>query len=99
MPVSLQMETNHDGILKHPSVFKNPSKARDSQNAVYCGTSNAHKIAVLEEGMKYQQVSIPSEEEQFFEARKFQINGIARLYRILPHMVGNLKKSCLLNIE
>ena len=66
---------------------------------MYRGTSNAHKIAVLEKGMKYQQVGIPPEEAQFLETRKFQINEIARLYRIPPHMVGDLEKSSFLNIE
>lgn len=58
-----------------------------------------NKIAVLEEGMKYQQVGIPPEEAQFLETRKFQINEIARLYRIPPHMVGDLDKSSFSNIE
>lgn len=61
--------------------------------------SNAHKIAVLEEGMKYQQIGIPPEEAQFLETRKFQVNEIARLYRIPPHMVGDLDKSSFSNIE
>ena len=42
--------------------------------------------------MKYQQIGIPPEEAQFLETRKFQINEIARLYRIPPHMVGDLEK-------
>lgn len=90
---------NPSGVLEHPGVLKDPSKVRDSWNAVYRGTSNAHKIAVLEEGMKYQQVGIPPEEAQFLETRKFQINEIARLYRIPPHMVGDLEKSSFSNIE
>ena len=90
---------NPGGVLEHPGVLKDPSKVRDSWNAVYRGTSNAHKIAVLEEGMKYQQVGIPPEEAQFLETRKFQINEIARLYRIPPHMVGDLEKSSFSNIE
>jgi len=72
---------------------------RDSWNSIYQGTNNAHKVAVLEEGMKYQQIGIPPEEAQFLETRKFQINEIARLYRIPPHMVGDLEKSSFSNIE
>lgn len=56
-------------------------------------------MVVLEEGMKYQQIGIPPEEAQFLETRKFQINEIARLYRIPPHMVGDLDKSSFFNIE
>ena len=87
------------GVLEHPGVLKDPGKVRESWNAVYQGTNNAHKVAVLEEGMKYQQIGIPPEEAQFLETRKFQIDEIARLYRIPPHMVGDLEKSSFSNIE
>lgn len=90
---------NPGGVLEHPGILKDPSKVRESWNQVYRGTNNAHKIAVLEEGMKYQQIGIPPEEAQFLETRKFQINEIARLYRIPPHMVGDLEKSSFSNIE
>ena len=90
---------NPGGVLEHPGVLKDPAKVRESWNAVYRGTNNAHKIAVLEEGMKYQQIGIPPEEAQFLETRKFQINEIARLYRIPPHMIGDLEKSSFSNIE
>lgn len=87
------------GVLEHPGVLKDPTKVRDSWNAVYQGSANAHKVAVLEEGMKYQQIGIPPEEAQFLETRKFQLNEIARLYRIPPHMIGDLDKSSFNNIE
>ncbi|WP_353954304.1 phage portal protein [uncultured Megasphaera sp.] len=87
------------GVLEHPGVLKDPAKVRDSWNAVYRGSANAHKVAVLEEGMKYQQIGIPLEEAQFLETRKFQLDEIARLYRIPPHMIGDLEKSSFNNIE
>ncbi len=76
---------NPGGVLEHPGILKDPKRVRDSWNAVYNGATNAHKVAVLEEGMKYTQVGIPPEEAQFLQTRKFQINEIARLYRIPPH--------------
>lgn len=90
---------NPGGVLEHPGVLKDPSKVRESWNSVYKGVTNAHKVAVLEEGMKYHQIGIPPEEAQFLQTRKFQINEIARLYRIPPHMVGDLEKSSFSNIE
>lgn len=90
---------NPGGVLEHPGVLKDPTKVRESWNSIYQGSNNAHRIAVLEEGMKYQQIGIPPEEAQFLETRKFQINEIARLYRIPPHMVGDLEKSSFSNIE
>ncbi|NLK23280.1 MAG: phage portal protein [Clostridiales bacterium] len=90
---------NPGGVLEHPGVVKDPKRVRDSWNSVYQGTKNAHRIAVLEEGMKFQSIGIPPEQAQFLETRKFQINEIARLFRIPPHMVGDLDKSSFSNIE
>ena len=90
---------NPGGVLEHPGVLKDPAKVRESWHTVYGGSKNAGKVAVLEEGMKYQQIGIPPEEAQFLETRKFQINEIARLYRIPPHMGGDLEKSSFSNIE
>ena len=87
------------GVLEHPGTLKDPSKVRDSWTQTFGGSGNAHKIAVLEEGMKYTPISISPNEAQFLETRKFQINEIARIFRIPPHMVGDLEKSSFSNIE
>ena len=87
------------GVLEHLGVLKDPSKLRESWHAVYGGAMNTGRIAVLEEGVKYQQIAIPPEEAQFLETRKFQIDEIARLYRVPPHMIGDLEKSSFNNIE
>ena len=49
--------------------------------------------------MKYQPIGISPEQAQFLETRKFQINEIARIFRVPPHMVGDLEKSSFSNIE
>ena len=87
------------GVLEHPGILKDPAKVRDSWNAAYGGSANSHKVAVLEEGMKYSPISISPNEAQFLETRKFQINEIARIFRVPPHMVGDLEKSSFSNIE
>ena len=87
------------GVLEHPGTIKDPVKIRDSWNATFKGSGNAHKVAVLEEGMKYTQIGISPEQAQFLETRKFQINEIARIFRVPPHMVGDLEKSSFSNIE
>lgn len=87
------------GVLEHPGTIKDPQKMRESWNATFKGSANAHKIAVLEEGMKYTQIGISPEQAQFLETRKFQINEIARIFRVPPHMVGDLEKSSFSNIE
>ena len=87
------------GILEHPGTVKDPAKVRESWNTAFGGSSNSNKVAVLEEGMKYTPISISPEQAQFLETRKFQINEIARIFRIPPHMIGDLEKSSFSNIE
>ena len=87
------------GILEHPGTVKDPQRVRDSWTSAFGGSSNANKVAVLEEGMKYTPISISPEQAQFLETRKFQINEIARIFRVPPHMVGDLEKSSFSNIE
>ncbi len=87
------------GVLEHPGTLKDPSRVRESWQSTFGGSHNANKVAVLEEGMKYTPISISPEQAQFLETRKFQINEIARIFRVPPHMVGDLDKSSFSNIE
>ena len=87
------------GILEHPGTINNPEKLRESWQAVYGGSGNTGKVAILEEGMKYQQISIPPNDAQFLDTRKFQLNEIARIFRVPPHMLADLDKATFSNIE
>jgi HK97 family phage portal protein len=87
------------GVLEHPGTLKDPAKIRESWQQTFGGSSNAHKVAVLVEGMKYTPISISPEQAQFLETRKFQIDEIARIFRVPPHMVGDLERSTFSNIE
>lgn len=87
------------GVLEHPGTIKDPQRVRESWMSQFGGSANSNKIAVLEEGLKYTPISISPEQAQFLETRKFQINEIARIFRVPPHMVGDLEKSSFSNIE
>ena len=87
------------GVLEHPGVLKDPAKVRESWMATFGGSANANKVAVIEEGMKYTPISIAPNEAQFLETRKFQVDEIARIFRVPPHMIGDLEKSSFNNIE
>ena len=87
------------GVLEHPGTIKDPQRVRDSWMSQFGGSANANKIAVLEEGLHYTPIGISPEQAQFLETRKFQINEIARIFRVPPHMVGDLEKSSFSNIE
>lgn len=90
---------NPGGVLEHPAQIKDVQRLKDSWNAGFQGSANAHKISVLEDGMKYHQISISPNEAQFLETRKFSVNEICRIFKVPPHMVGDLEKSSFSNIE
>lgn len=87
------------GVLEHPGTLKDPEKIRQSWQETFGGSSNSNKIAVLEEGLKYTPIAVSPEQAQFLETRKFQINEIARIFRVPPHMLADLEKSSFSNIE
>ena len=87
------------GVLEHPGTIKDPQRVREAWQSQFGGSSNAGKVAVLEEGMKYSPIGISPDQAQFLETRKFQIDEIARIFRVPPHMIGDLEKSTFSNIE
>jgi len=87
------------GVLEHPGVLKNPEKLRAAWEAQYGGSRNSGRVAVLEEGMKFNPIAIPPEQAQFLETRKFQVDEIARIFHVPPHMIGDLERSTFSNIE
>jgi len=87
--------------LKHPAKLTNEAAERlkKSWEEAHQGLSNAHKIAILEEGMDITKIGIPPEDAQFLETRKFQRNEIASFFHIPPHMIGDLERATFSNIE
>lgn len=82
---------NPGGVLEHPGVIKDIQRVKDSWNSAYQGSANAHRVAVLEEGMKFQAIGIPPEQAQFLETRKFQINEIPGIRLKQPIQKETLK--------
>lgn len=89
------------GVLEHPSNLGDDGigKIRDAWDVIHRGARNSGKVAILEDGLKYHTIAIPPEQAQFLETRKFQINEICRIFRVPPHMIGDLEKSSFSNIE
>ncbi len=92
---------NPGGVIEHPNKLSQPAQdnLRKSWNDMHQGLTNQHRIAILEEGMTYKSTSIPPENAQFLESRKFQLNEIARLLHIPPHMLADLDRATFSNIE
>ena len=85
------------GILKHPGTIKNPDKLRNSWQTAFSGVNHG-KTAVLEEGVQYETISIPPDDAQFLDTRKFQIAEIARIFRVPLHMLNELDRATFSNI-
>jgi len=89
------------GVLEHPAKLSKEAQEnlRKSWNEMHSGLSNQHRLAILEEGMKWSKVGIPPDDAQFLETRKFQRNEIASFFHIPPHMIGDLDRATFSNIE
>jgi HK97 family phage portal protein len=71
----------------------------ETWDATHKGLSNAHRTAVLEGGADITTIGIPPENAQFLETRKFSREEIASIFRVPPHLVGDLDHSTFSNIE
>ena len=87
------------GVLEHPGVLKDPEKIRVQWRETYGGAGNAHKVAVVEEGMSYKPISLPPEDSQFLSTRQYGVEEICRIFNVPPHMVQFLLRSTFNNIE
>jgi len=89
------------GIIEYPGRMSEDAYKRYKQEAQknYSGLGNSHKIMVLEEGLSYTQTGIPPDDAQFLETRKFQIEEVARIFRVPPHMLADLERATFSNIE
>jgi HK97 family phage portal protein len=63
------------------------------------GSRNAHKTLILEEGLKAERISFSAEDTQFIETVKLTRSEIAGLFRVPPHMIGDLDRATFSNIE
>jgi HK97 family phage portal protein len=91
--------THPSAVVTHPGILKDPSKLRDSLTATYAGLGQSHKLMLLEEGMKIDNIGIPPEDSQFLQSRQFQITEIAQWFNLPPHKLKDLTRSSFSNIE
>jgi HK97 family phage portal protein len=89
------------GWIEYPGTFKDkPARDtfRESFQEAQTGL-NRGKIAVLEYGMKFHELGLTNKDSQFLEARQFSVGEIARIFRVPPHLIGDLSKATFSNIE
>lgn len=89
------------GALEHPKQLTDEAAARIRNNWTnnYSGRSNAGRVAILEEGMKFNPFTMPMEDAQYVETRKFTVSDTARIFGVPPHKIGDLDKATFSNIE
>jgi HK97 family phage portal protein len=91
------------GLLEVPEELEMSEKARknlrESFELLHRGPDNAHRIAILENGIKFNTLSIPPEDAQFLQSRTFHISDIARWFNIPPHLLRDLSHATFSNIE
>lgn len=89
------------GWIKFPGQFKDRA-ARDSFREQWQASQsgdNRGKTAVLEMGMEWHPVQVSNDDAQFLESRQFQVTEIARIFRVPPHLIGDLSRATFSNIE
>ncbi len=89
------------GVLQHPGQVgaEAAKRLKASWNEVQGGLTNVQRTAILEEGMTFKEIGIPPDHAQFLETRKFQTREIARIFRVPPHLIGDLEQATFSNIE
>lgn len=92
----------HPGVIvSHPNSLNDVSYAnlKKSLTETYSGLGNSHRLMLLEDGMKIENVGVPPEDSQFLESRQFQVPEVARWFNLPPHKLKDLSKSSFNNIE
>lgn len=89
------------GVISHPTELSPEAKKnlRESWERMHRGPENTHRVAILDEAMKYEKIGIPPEDAQFLETRQFQVVEIARWFNVPPHMLRDLSNATFTNIE
>jgi len=89
------------GVLQHPSKIGSDAteNLRKQFADKYSGVTNGGKPLLLEEGMTWTPISITPKDAEFIASRKFQRSEIAGIFRVPPHLVGDLERATFSNIE
>ena len=65
----------------------------------YGGSQNAGEMIILDRNFKFNRIQMNSTDAELLNTRKFQIEEIARWFRIPPHKLMDMSKSTFNNVE
>jgi len=90
-----------DGFIRHPSRLSPDARGKLKKywEENHTGVKNYHGIGVLDEGMEWQNVGLNPADAQLLSTREFQLEEIARMFRIPLHMIQDMKGATFSNIE
>jgi HK97 family phage portal protein len=66
---------------------------RETWEAAHSGSDVSHRPGILTGGATWQGITIPPEQAQFLETRKFQVEDVARIYGVPAHLIGLEEKN------
>lgn len=89
------------GVITHPGDLSAEAKnyLSDAFSSRFAGVQNAHKVPVLDEGMKFEKLAMTNQDSQFLETRAMQRIEICAIFRVPPHKVMDLSRATFSNIE
>ncbi len=93
--------SNLGGFVEYPEAPSEEAweRFRESWQETYAGVTNQHKIAFLESGFKFNQLTQKPSDSQALESRKFEITEICRIFGVPPHKAFDLDRATFSNIE
>lgn len=94
--------TTAKGVLSVPGVTLKPEAkkiVREEWEKMNTGMTNANRIAILDSGITYQDLTMSQADAQFIETQKLNTTDIARIYNVPPHMIADLEHATFSNIE
>lgn len=93
--------TRAGGVLEHPGQMSQEAyeRLKASFQAEYGGTANAGKTVLLEEGTTFKPITLPNDDAQFLQSRQFQVEEVARIFRVPLHKINSLEHATFSNIE
>ena len=81
------------GVLTTPNKLSEEAAKRLASDwkTLNSGLYNAGKTAILEQGLKWEKLSMTAQDMEFIAAREFQLEEIARIYRVPMYMLSQTK--------
>jgi HK97 family phage portal protein len=90
------------GVILSTDQMLSPEAAENTRNQwerAHRGPDRSNRTAVLQGGLKVNELGGNNQESQFLEARRFQVEEVCRVFGVPPHLVGDLTRSSFSNIE